>query len=244
MDSFDRDDAIPLYLQVGKYLRNEILKGTYTGMLPSEHELVELFKVSRATIRRAIRKLSEEGVLETRQGIGSFITIRPVEEWLGHLSTYFDIVNEMGMKPNIKLLCYGIVKTPQDALKIFDTKHVYQTMRLRSANDIPIVIERQYYPLEIGQKLLKYDLNNISTYEILENDMGITLWEAKQTISAVIPTSEEKKLLNLHGSTQCCALLSKRLVVDIQEHPCEYEKSIYRADMYKFCINLTRKRKK
>ncbi|MDQ0202448.1 GntR family transcriptional regulator [Pectinatus haikarae] len=244
MNRFDRDDAVPLYLQVGTFLRNEILKGSYTGRLPSEHELMELFQVSRATVRRAVRKLTEEGVLETRQGLGTFVSVRSIEEWLGNLSTYFDIVNEMGMKPSIQLLHRGVVEAPQDVLAIFGTYQVYQTVRLRLADDMPIVIEKQYYPLGVGKKLLSYDLNDISTYDILENDLGVTLWEAKQTISAIIPTAEEKKLLKLFSNTQCCALLSKRLVVDVQERPWEYEKSVYRADMYKFCINLTRRRKK
>lgn len=244
MNFLDKDNAIPLYLQVCSFLRNEILKGTYVDKLPSEHELMDFFQVSRATIRRAIRKLIEEGVLETRQGLGTFVSIKSIEEWLGHLSTYFDIVNEMGMKPNIKLLHKGIIKASQDVLSIFGTAEIYETIRLRLANDMPVVLEKQYYTLEIGQKLSKYDLNNISTYDILENELGITLWEAKQTISAVIPTAEERRLLKLVDNMPCCALLSTRLVVDVQKKPREYEKSVYRADMYQFCINLTRRMKK
>ena len=239
----DKEDSMPLHLQVKNFLRSEILKGTYTDKIPSEYELMDMFDVSRATIRRAIRTLIEEGVLETKQGLGTFVSVRSIEEWLGNLSTYFEIVNEMGMKPNIKLLSQGIVPSPQDVASLFGTKEIYETNRLRLANDIPIVFEKQYYPLAIGLKLAKVDLNNVSTYDILENEIGITLWEAQQTITAVIPTAEEKRLLKLSVSPNC-ALLSKRLVVDLEGKPWEYEKSIYRADMYAFRINLTRKRKR
>lgn len=223
-------------------MRNEILKGTYTEKIPPEYELMEKFAVSRATIRRAIGSLIEEGVLESRQGLGTFVAIRPIEEWLGNLSTFFDIVGEMGMNPNIQVLSQGIVTAPQDAVKIFKAKEVYETNRIRLANDIPIVLEKQYYPLEIGRKLAGFDLNNVSTYDILEAQLGITLWEAKQSIAAIIPTAAERKLLGL-TTEPGCSLLSKRLVTDPDGNPLEYEKSIYRGDLYAFRINLTRRRK-
>lgn len=238
----DKKNPIPLYLQVCEFLRNEILKGTYTEKIPPEYDLMNLFDVSRATIRRAIRTLTEEGVLESRQGLGTFVAVKPIEEWLGNLSTFYEIVGEMGMKPNIKVLSQGIVPAPQDVAKIFGMPQVYETNRIRMANDIPVVLEKQYYPLEIGRKMAKFDLNNVSTYDIFEAKLGVNLWEAKQTIAAIIPTAEEKKLLGL-AAEPCCALLSKRLVSDPDGNPLEYEKSMYRGDMYAFRINLTRGRK-
>ena len=238
----DRKNSMPLHLQVRNCLHNEILKGTFTDKIPAEYDLMARFAVSRATIRRAIRSLIEEGVLESRQGLGTFVAVRPIEEWLGNLSTFFEIVGEMGMNPNIRVLSQGIVAAPQDASKIFGVKEVYETVRLRLANDTPVVLETQYYPLAIGKKLAEFDLNNVSTYDILETKLGISLWEAKQTIASIMPADREKKLLGLTADP-CCALLSKRLVTDHDGNPLEYEKSIYRSDMYAFRINLTRRRK-
>ncbi len=240
--ALDKKNSLPLHLQVRNFLHNEILKGTYTEKIPPEYELMDKFAVSRATIRRAIRSLIEEGVLEPRQGRGTFVALRPIEEWLGNLSTFFEIVEEMGRIPQIKVLSQGIVPAPQDVANIFKAQSVYETNRLRLANETPIVLEKQYYPLAIGRKLAKFDLNNVSTYDILETKLGVNLWEAKQTIAAIMPTATEKKMLNLSDKPSC-ALLSKRLVTNYDGDPVEYEKSIYRGDMYAFRINLTRKRK-
>lgn len=239
----DRKNAMPLHLQVQNFLRNEILKGTYTEKIPPEYELMKQFAVSRATIRRAIRSLIEDGVLESKQGLGTFVASRPIEEWLGNLSTFFEIVDEMGMKPNIKVLSQGSVDSPQDVAKIFGVDKVYETNRIRLANDIPVVLEKQYYSLAVGEKLAQLDLNNVSTYDVIESQLGINLWEAKQTIFAIIPTASEKKLLGLTDEP-CCAMLSKRLVTDPDGNPVEYEKSIYRSDMYAFRIHLTRGHRK
>ncbi len=238
----DRSNSVPLHLQIRNSIRNEILKGTYTERIPTEHELMEHYAVSRATVRRAIRTLIDEGVLESRQGLGTFVATRPIEEWLGNLGTFFDIIGEMGMEPRIQVLKQGKADAPQDAAKIFGCPELYETVRLRLANETPIVLETQYYPLEIGEKLARFDLNNVSTYDVLETELGVSLWEAKQTIGAIIPAAAEKKLLGMN-SEPSCALLSKRLVVDHGGQPVEYEKSIYRADLYAFRLNLTRKRK-
>ncbi|MNI72612.1 UTRA domain protein [compost metagenome] len=77
---------------------------------------------------------------------------------------------------------------------------------------------------------------------MLETELGLNLWEARQTIGAIIPAVEEKRLLGMVAEPSC-ALLSKRLVLDHDGNPLEYEKSIYRADNYAFRINLTRRRK-
>lgn len=238
----DRSNSIPLHLQVRNSLRNDIFKGNYTEKIPPEHELMNKYSVSRATIRRAIRTLVDDGMLESRQGLGTFVAVRPIEEWLGNLSTFFDIIGERGLTPDIKVLRQGIVEAPQDAATIFGVPRLYETIRLRLANDTPVVLETQYYPLEIGEKLALLDLSNVSTYDVLETELGLNLWEARQTIGAIIPAAEEKKLLGMTAEPSC-ALLSKRLVLDHDGNPLEYEKSIYRADNYAFRINLTRRRK-
>lgn len=57
-------------------LRRAIHGGTYGqgAMLPGETQLAEQFSVSRGTVRKALRELSDEHLIETRGGVGSFVT--------------------------------------------------------------------------------------------------------------------------------------------------------------------------
>ena len=239
----DKQSYIPLHLQLRNILKSEIDKGMYPEKIPTEYELMERYAVSRSTVRQAVKTLVDEGVLEKKQGLGTFIASRPIEEWLGNLSSFPDVVAEMGMKPNIQLLERGFTAEQREVAGILGCEgEYYYTCRLRFADDIPLVYEKQYYPVAIGAELDKYDLNNVSTYDILEASLGHVLWEAKQMITCVVPTAEEKKFLGLDPSVQC-AILSERLVYNQYNELLEYEKSIYRADMYSFHINLTRKRK-
>lgn len=65
----------PLYVQVVAALKNEILKGTYPvgTQLPSEEVLSEHFSVSRHTIREALRRLRDDGLVASRKGAGTTV---------------------------------------------------------------------------------------------------------------------------------------------------------------------------
>ena len=65
----------PLHHQIFLVLRDQILSGRYASsqLLPTEDELTRMFGVSRITVRTALAKLKESGLIERRQGVGTFI---------------------------------------------------------------------------------------------------------------------------------------------------------------------------
>src|SRR5689334_13469267 len=70
--------AGPLYRQVVQALQQEIVNGVYPvdSQLPTEDELRQRFKVSRHTVREALRALRDAGLVESRQGFGTTV-LRP-----------------------------------------------------------------------------------------------------------------------------------------------------------------------
>ena len=54
--------------------------------LPSERELAETFKVSRTSVREALRALESQGLIVSRTGMGNFIADLPVESLVGPLA--------------------------------------------------------------------------------------------------------------------------------------------------------------
>lgn len=79
MAKMSRDSSNPLYLQIASYIRERIYAQEWGAIerIPSEHELVRLFGVSRGTVKRGIEVLVDEGLLVQRRGKGTFVT-RPV----------------------------------------------------------------------------------------------------------------------------------------------------------------------
>ena len=62
--------------EVASILRREILDGTlrFHDRLPAERDLADLHGVSRGTIRQAIIRLQDEGLVETRRSSGTYVT--------------------------------------------------------------------------------------------------------------------------------------------------------------------------
>jgi GntR family transcriptional repressor for pyruvate dehydrogenase complex len=81
--------------QIVAVLRARINDGQYPrgGKLPSEHELIEEFSVSRTVIREAIAKLRAAGLVSVRQGVGVFIeALAPLQPFW--IDTDLALVNE------------------------------------------------------------------------------------------------------------------------------------------------------
>src|SRR3954454_6978955 len=67
--------ALPKYLQMANHLREQILRGDLApgAEVPSERQLAETWRGARPTAGRARETLRREGMLEARQGSGTFV---------------------------------------------------------------------------------------------------------------------------------------------------------------------------
>ena len=72
---------VPLYRKIYQALKDQILSGGYPvgQRIPYERELCQQFQVERVTVRKALQMLSEEGLIEKRSGVGSFVTGRKAD---------------------------------------------------------------------------------------------------------------------------------------------------------------------
>lgn len=232
----DVDSPIPLHIQIKEFLRKEIGDRGYTEKIPSEKELMEMFSVSRTTVREAVSSLVREGVLEKVHGKGTFITDTTINEWLGSIRSFTQTVQNMGMNPGIRLLSHGVRKNA-DVGTILGASEYYSIDRLRLADDTPIAIERHNYPVEIGRKLASYDLNAITIYSVLEQNR-VVLHTAEQRITAMLASKADAKLLGI--SENACVLVVERTTYDPSGKVVEYYLSTFRADRFAFCVKLYR----
>lgn len=235
----DVNNPLPLHVQLKYFLSEEIRSGKYIDKIPSERELMDRFLVSRSTVREAISGLVREGILEKKHGKGTFISLRPVQEWLGYLSSYDETVKKTGMVPSSKLLYHG-KESSCDIVAILGVNEYYLIERLRLANNKPVAIKKHYYPIEIGNQLAKYDLNSAVLYDLLESDLGIKLRDAEQLITSGTPSKKVAQYLEI--SKRSSVLIKEQLIFDVEIKPVEYSKSFFRPDMYSFHMKMSRNR--
>ncbi|WP_227937693.1 GntR family transcriptional regulator [Alkalihalobacillus deserti] len=231
----DNNNPIPLHVQLKDILKKQVLEGEFTSQIPSERELMEVYSVSRSTVREAVSILVREGILEKRHGKGTFVSLKPVQEWI-QMNGFTEIVKKM----EIKLIEHGIVPTPENISNMESFKHnCYLIKRLRLKDGVPIAVENCYYPLEIGKKLENYDLNNTILYDVLVGDLGIIFWDTEQIISCHHPSKEVANFLNI--SESMCCLATERMNADPSGNIFEYYEGIFRSDMYSFTMKMSRK---
>lgn len=215
------------------------MKGEYFEKIPSERELMDEYIVSRSTVRQSIEQLVLEGVLEKRQGFGTFVTLKPINDWLGNLSSTTEVIERMGMKSNIQLIKSEMINLSEDTKKVTGLDEAYHFVRLRYANAIPIGIERHYYPVHLGKKLAHFDLNKEAFYDLLERELDVHTFDADQTIKAIKPSNEDAKLLKIPKDSSI--LKAERTITDVDGNFVEFENAFYRGDMYSFKIQSSRK---
>src|SRR5215207_7272651 len=108
------DPSRPRYQQIADRLREQILAGALPSgqRLPTEGELAREHAASRITVRAALQVLKQEGLIVTRQGLGSFVRPTRVRQVLARLEPLDDAVAEPGLAPTTRLLAYAFVRAP------------------------------------------------------------------------------------------------------------------------------------
>ena len=204
IDSLPGTDLMePLYIRLSNQLRTEINEGKYPkgSQLPTEQELCERYSLSRVTVRNAIRVLTEERLLERRQGKGTFvINDKFRHEFINAVSLSFsDMCRQMNKKPGSKVIRSIITKpssTDHKELRLAENEHVIVIERIRFADDMPVALEVRRFP-ERYDFLLQEDLNNQSMHQLLSEKYEKTFEHGHNTIEVVFASYEMAKYLHL-----------------------------------------------
>ncbi|MCT1904671.1 GntR family transcriptional regulator [Oceanobacillus sojae] len=229
---------IPLHVQLSKSLEEKIKAQEFIEKIPSERELMDMYSVSRTTVREAVTKLVNDGLLIKVHGKGTYVNKKPpIQEWLSSLNSFTETVRRMGMVPTSKLLTVKKLSADKHGIEIFK-EEVFMIERLRYADEKPIAIERHYYPLSIGERLSEFNLDKETIYDLLENELGIVLDEAEQYITTEIIEDHLAKYLEIPDGSN--VLLVERTIVDDIGNVVEYYIGQYRPDMYTFRIKTKR----
>ncbi len=144
------------------------------------------------------------------------------------------------MEPGAKLVKAEGFQSPVHLQIITGLKEAVHIKRVRYADNIPMGVENNYYPAEIGENIMEYDLNKVSLYDLLEQELGVLSIEADQNIRSESIAKEDTKLLEVPANTSM--LVAERNLRDVNGNFVEYERACYRSDMYSFNIKLSRKK--
>lgn len=209
------------------------------GRLPPERELSERFSVARETLRRCLRELEQDGLLERKQGAGTFVSGQPVVKQL-QLMSFSEDMRERGLTPSSEVLSLrelGANAQLAQKLKLTPGAPLLELRRLRFADDEPMALETVYLVKSRVPAFEPERLKTGSLYELLQG-AGIVIRSAVQQVQATVLSEDEADLLEVPPFSP--SLLVERLVLSQQGEIVEFARTLYRADRYRFEVNVMR----
>lgn len=240
-----KNSQLPLYEQIKGQLQQKIQSGEYPALsqLPSENELSELFSVSRITIRQALHKLSQDGLIFKVHGKGTFVSKPKAYQNITQLQGFAEAMSSSGHHILNEVLLIEFIEAPlkvASKLKLAVRSQVAEIKRVRLLNNEPVSYELTYLPAEIGLQLQnkQVDLRISDIFTAIEQDLSTPLGYADLNIDAIQADDELAQLLSVDIHTPI--LRVERLTHDANEHPIDYEYLYFSGESFQYQLRIFR----
>ncbi|WP_421658308.1 GntR family transcriptional regulator [Leptothermofonsia sp. ETS-13] len=236
--------STPLHLVISERLREEILSGKYASgdQIPSEHQLMEQYQVSRITVRRAIANLTNQGLVITRRGKGVFV--KDQRKYICTLSNPLIFFKEdmarQGVTSSIQSLAFEPLAAPDKIQQILqlpenDTE-VYFQRKLILLNNVPAAVDITYVLPELGRQFAD-ELRFHMTFPTLEQN-GIVIEHIEATVESVHTSHELSQYLAVPLGEPL--LVYRYIAYTNQETPILCGETFSRGDRLCYSVVLTR----
>jgi len=198
-----RNSAVTMYEQLVDVLKEEIFqkKVANDGCLGTHKDLAEKYNVSLITIRKALQILQEQGIVEVKQGKGTFVSRNILANKHNFFSGFVDVLSgETNSESNTRLLRVGIVETPVDMpshILLLLGQHCHLNEKVYFLRGRPAGHYVSYIPLHFGAQFTAEDFRLKTAYELYTERLGIQLGKGFQRIRAISANPEQAALLNI-----------------------------------------------
>ena len=232
MKKLQSESSSPLYDQLMRRLAEDIEQGIYPvgSRIPPEHELETLYNVSRVTVRRALAELTSEGLLERKQGKGTFVSTPRISQDLKSIHSFHDACKQNGFQGGTIVIHVKETEADLSDLAELDLRQgsrVVETLRVRTADGDPVVLEKNHFSMAYAY--LENENLSGSLYGILR-DYGIEPKQASHDISMACASADQAKLLNVEPGAPLMRL--HEVVYDQKGRPLHSAVRLIRGEKY------------
>lgn len=201
--------AIALYEQLKAHILKRIQDETWPPghRLPSEHELVGQFGVSRMTAHRALRELADEGRIVRVAGVGSFVAENKPQSTLLQIANVASEIRERGHEHGFRMLVSERIGAPPDVaafLELRSGESVFHTVCLHLEDGVPVQLEDRYVAPARVPRYLEQDFGAVTPSEYLVRHVPYD--EIEHLVDAVLPSAAQARLLQVSPHDACLQL--------------------------------------
>lgn len=229
----------PLYDQLVDILSEKIDHEYRPGdLMPSERELSERYGLSRTTVRLALQELERLGLVIRQHGRGTFVADRSAQTTnLMHSYSFTDQMREMGRSPETTILEFCEFEADKNLSDHMGTRigdRLFRLKRLRSADGMPMMVERTYLPVRKFLSLKRPMLEHKALYDLIEQDFRQKIRVAEEEFFASIARPADARLLEISEGAPVLDLV--RTTYNESNEIVEYTLSVARADQFKYKV--------
>jgi GntR family transcriptional regulator len=206
--------------------------------LPTESALMQRFRISRNTVRRALGRLEQEKRIVRRRGSGSYARSGAQTDFSAEtLATILHDFTATGSQTRVRVLRVMQSDTPEYIRKrdpAFGNKSVL-VQRCRSYRNEPFMLSTSYVPEQYAKRMTRKELLHQPVLLVLDKH-GIQPASADQTTTAVAADAAAVKYLAVELSAPLLSV--QRLIRDSTGRSIEYQSEVYRPDRYDLRANV------
>lgn len=229
----------PLYDQLVDILTEKIEQEYRPGdLMPSERELSERYGLSRTTVRLALQELERLGMVVRQHGRGTFVADRSAQATnLSQQYSFTEQMRSMGRVPETTLLEFSEIDADKQLAERMGVRlgdRLFKLKRLRSADGIPMMVEKSYLPVRKFLTLKRPLLDSMPLYEIVETVYHEKIRLAEEEFFASVARSADAHLLGIAEGDPVLDLV--RTTYNTSNEIIEYTLSVARADQFKYKV--------
>src|SRR6201992_3818779 len=146
--------GVPLHRQLFLVLHDEIARGALAPgePLPTEQALCDQFGVSRITVRRALADLADAGLIERRQGVGSFVRDQPPSHRNQGGGSFMGEVRQTAFETQVDVIELDVRTVPKPIAEQLGRERGLHVLRLRRERRTsePLMITEAWLPTRVA----------------------------------------------------------------------------------------------
>ncbi|MFO8191575.1 MAG: GntR family transcriptional regulator [Bacillota bacterium] len=235
----NRNSYEPAYMQLVYILKQQVASGLLRvgDRLPSESQICKQYKVSPMTVRRAINILSDQGIVDTAQGRGTFVRPIKLESATFQLSALQDIFTSTQVAVTIlEARILSADERVSQKLKLQDEKRVIYIRRSISLAGEPLLYHREYLIYNPRRALIESELEVTSLRGLFQGESGGDLKYGELSIETTSINEEEALLLK--SPAGMAAFNLEHIFYDYSDQPVSWGWFICRGDRLRFTTTL------
>jgi len=205
-------------------------------LLPSENALAKEYSVSRETIRKALDYLSQDGLIQKKQGKGSIVLNPRLFNFpISGLTSFKELSDSQQMKAQTILLSNRIIKVDEQLNKKVNWplgSEVIAIERVRKIDEQRVIFDTDYLDPKITGEIPDERLEN-SLYDYLENDLQLPIAFANKEILVENVTEEDRHYMDLRDEDNHLVVIRSAVYLEDARY-FQFSESRHRVDRFRF----------